>query len=82
MRRLLVIFLHTTGLLCASPLIARPPRSAAALLRKRPREPLLDPVPVAIKYLENLITLKLSQSKITYMHVAEKERNIWKKLEQ
>ena len=52
------------------------------MLGKGYEVPVLDPVPVAIKYLENLITLKLSQSKITYMHVAEKERNIWKKLEQ
>ena len=51
-----------------------------SLLRKGYNVPVLDPVPIAIRYLETLISLKLSQSKKTYMPVVVKERNIWKRL--
>lgn len=40
--------------------------------------PVIYPVAVAIKYLETLISLKLKQSKKTYLTPSEKERNIWK----
>jgi len=39
--------------------------------------PVIYPVAVAIKYLETLISLKLKQSKKTYLTPSEKERNIW-----
>jgi len=52
-----------------------------SLLQKGYNVPVLDPVPIAMRYLETLISLRLSQSKRTYMPVAAKERNIWKRLE-
>lgn len=39
--------------------------------------PVIYPVAVSVKYLETLISLKLKQSKKTYMMPPEKERNIW-----
>ncbi len=39
--------------------------------------PVIYPVAVSIKYLETLISLKLKQSKKTYLSPSEKERNIW-----
>jgi len=42
--------------------------------------PVIDPLGTSIKYLEMLIRLKLSQSKISYMNPPEKKRNIYKKL--
>ena len=39
--------------------------------------PVIYPVSVSIKYLETLISLKLKQSKKTYLTPPEKERNIW-----
>jgi len=53
-----------------------------SLLQKGHHVPVLDPVPIGIRYLETLISLNLCQSKKTYMPVALKERNIWKKLEE
>jgi allantoin racemase len=42
--------------------------------------PVIYPVSVSIKYLETLISLKLKQSKKTYMPPTEKERNIWERI--
>ncbi|NLS44660.1 MAG: hydrogenase expression protein HupH [Firmicutes bacterium] len=42
--------------------------------------PVIYPVPVAIKYLELLVSLGLNQSQMTYMTPTKKERNIWDKL--
>ncbi|KXA96320.1 hydrogenase expression protein HupH [candidate division MSBL1 archaeon SCGC-AAA259J03] len=42
--------------------------------------PVINPVAVAIKHLESLISLNLSQSKRAYMHPPEKERNLFEKL--
>jgi len=53
-----------------------------SLLQKGHNVPVLDPVPIGVRYLETLISLNLSQSKKTYMPVALKERNIWKRLEE
>lgn len=39
--------------------------------------PVIYPVAVTIKYLETLISLKLKQSKKTYLTPPDKERNIW-----
>jgi len=39
--------------------------------------PVIYPVAVSVKYLETLISLKLKQSKKTYLTPPEKERNIW-----
>ena len=52
-----------------------------ALREKGYDVPVISPVPVSIKYLETLISLKLTQSSKTYMKPPEKERNIWERLE-
>jgi allantoin racemase len=51
-----------------------------ALKKKGYDVPIIDPVAVAIKYLETLISLGLAQSKRTYMPPPEKERNILERL--
>lgn len=51
-----------------------------ALKKKGYKVPVIDPVAVAIKYLETLISLGLMQSKKTYMPPPEKERNILERL--
>jgi len=51
-----------------------------ALKKKGYEVPVIDPVAVAIKYLETLISLGLMQSKKTYMPPPEKERNILERL--
>lgn len=47
-----------------------------ALKRKGYEVPVIYPVAVAVKYLETLVSLGLTQSKKTYMPPPEKERNI------
>lgn len=47
-------------------------------VRKELDVPVLHPVAVAIKYLESLVSLGLSHSRLTYLEPPEKERNIWK----
>ncbi|NIQ04279.1 MAG: hydrogenase expression protein HupH [Candidatus Korarchaeota archaeon] len=61
-------------------------RGVAKRLQKSLKEedynvPVIYPVALGIKYLELLVSLNLSQSKKTYMHPPEKERNVWEKLE-
>jgi allantoin racemase len=51
-----------------------------ALVEKGHKVPVIYPVAVSIKYLETLISLNLAQSKKTYMHPPEKERNVLEKL--
>jgi allantoin racemase len=51
------------------------------LLNKGYKVPVVYPVPVAIKYLELLIGLKLTQSKKTYIPPPDKQRNIWERLQ-
>jgi len=51
-----------------------------ALVEKGYKVPVIYPVAVSIKYLETLISLNLAQSKKTYMHPPEKERNVLEKL--
>lgn len=69
------IILGCTGMMGAADALRN------SLLQKGYNVPVLDPVPIAIRHLESLISLRLSQSKKTYMSVGEKERNIWKRLE-
>ena len=52
-----------------------------ALVEKGYAVPVIYPVAVSIKYLETLISLNLAQSKKTYMHPPEKERNLLERLE-
>ena len=49
---------------------------AETLKKKGYEVPVIDPVAVAVKYLEMLIALDLKQSKKTYMPPPDKERNI------
>jgi len=51
-----------------------------ALKKKGYEVPVIYPVAIAVKYLETLISLKLKQSKRTYMTPPDKERNIWGRL--
>jgi len=53
---------------------------SAALKKKGYEVPVIYPVAIAVKYLETLISLKLKQSKRTYMTPPDKERNIWGRL--
>jgi len=47
------------------------------LSKKGYNVPVIYPVPVSIRYLEMLISLRLTHSKKTYMYPSNKERNIW-----
>lgn len=53
---------------------------AAGLRERGYRVPVIYPVAVAVRYLETLVTLGLTQSKATYPVPPEKERNIWERL--
>lgn len=69
------IIFGCTGMIGVSEQVER------GLLDKGYEVPVIYPVPVAIKYLETLIALKLTQSKETYMPPPEKQRNIWDRLQ-
>lgn len=53
---------------------------SAELFRRGYRIPLIYPVSAALKYLETLVNLKLTQSKKTYQIPSNKERNLWERL--
>jgi len=53
---------------------------AKALEQKGYEVPVIYPVPTAIRYLETLISLKLIQSKKTYMSPPDKDRNLLERL--
>jgi len=50
------------------------------LLEKGYAVPVLYPVPIALKYLESLVSLGIKQAPLSYPKPPEKERSIWKLL--
>ena len=68
------IILGCTGMTGVNEILSK------SLLLEGYKIPIIYPLSIGLKYLETLIFLKLSQSKMTYMYPPEKERNIWGKI--
>jgi allantoin racemase len=68
------IILGCTGMIGVDELLSR------ALEEKGYSVPVLYPAAVSIRYLESLIKLNMSHSKVAYLPPRQKERNIWDRL--